>query len=450
MAVVTAQETSHDPESKSIPAERVSRDWFSEWRDFAVNPTSFFAQVSSTFLAKLLISAIAVLTTALVARLLGPAGRGEYAAAMALATIGVQVTNLGLHASNTYTVASRPALLPKILGNTLAVVGTAGLFGVLLLRAFFWMVPSAQPVTGSLLYLCLLWVPVGLAFLLLQSLLLGLSEIRSYNAIEISTRTLVLGAIAVLGWIGVRSPEAFFFATVVCFAAGALWMFRKTFIQADSTLAFSRELFNENLHYGFKAYLGALFAFVVLRIDLLMVKSMLGAAAAGYYSVSVTLGEMILMMPTVIGSLLFPKLSGMEDDNEKWKLAKRVFFMTGGVMPVVIGVTALLARPLIVILFGSDFLPAIPAFLWLLPGLLVLSINLLIMNYLASMNMPWVTVYAPFVSAVMNCTLNLWLIPKYGIVGASISSSICYTVMLSLALLYVIQHRKDPGPGSSD
>jgi O-antigen/teichoic acid export membrane protein len=429
-----------DAETVSLGLQVNHGSTAASWREILVNPSSFFAQVSSTFLAKVLISAIAVITTAAISRLLGPAGRGEYAAAMALGTIGVQIANLGLHASNTYTVASRPSLLPQVLGNTLAVSFVSGGLATVIISSVFFHRPGLQPVHGWMLYLALGWIPVGLAFLLLQSLLLGTGEIMFYNVTEIATRFAVLVTLIVLAQTDFRDANGFFVATTACFATGAVLMFGKLFRKAGR-LATSGELLSENLHYGFKAYLAALFSFIVLRIDLLMVKDMLGAEPAGYYSVSVTLGEMIMMIPTVIGSLLFPKLSGMSSDDERWRLAKKTFRWTALVMPIVIVASALMARPLVLLLFGRDFYPAIPAFQWLLPGLLALSMSVLCMNYFASLGMPWVTVYAPLTAAVINCSANLWFIPHYGIAGASICSSLSYGLLLIISLTYLLAER---------
>jgi hypothetical protein len=81
--------------------------------------SDFVRKVAETFLTRILLIGIGLITSVIVARVLGPEGRGLYAVAATIAAMGVQLGNLGLHASNTYYVAQKPELLPFLMGNTL-------------------------------------------------------------------------------------------------------------------------------------------------------------------------------------------------------------------------------------------------------------------------------------------------------------------------------------------
>jgi O-antigen/teichoic acid export membrane protein len=64
------------------------------------------------------------------------------------------------------------------------------------------------------------------------------------------------------------------------------------------------------------------------------------------------------------------------------------------------------------------------------------------MNYFASGGMPWVTVYASAISALVNITLNFIWIPSMGIVGASLASVAGYSLMLAISLIYIHRDQK--------
>jgi O-antigen/teichoic acid export membrane protein len=104
-------------------------------------------------------------------------------------------------------------------------------------------------------------------------------------------------------------------------------------------------------------------------------------------------------------------------------------------------VAAWLAGPVITSLYGTPFTPAIPAFVWLMPGIALLSVYTILMNYFAAAGMPWVVVIAPAIGLAVNVLLNLRLIQALGIVGASISSSIAYGIMLVVAATYYLRSR---------
>ncbi|HMD80128.1 MAG TPA: polysaccharide biosynthesis C-terminal domain-containing protein, partial [Anaerolineales bacterium] len=75
--------------------------------------------------------------------------------------------------------------------------------------------------------------------------------------------------------------------------------------------------------------------------------------------------------------------------------------------------------------------------IWLLPGIVLLSVSSLLMNYLASMGMPPVVMYSAGLAALANLALNLTLIPMWGVVGASVSMTVSAGIMLSVAIAYI-------------
>jgi O-antigen/teichoic acid export membrane protein len=116
---------------------------------------------------------------------------------------------------------------------------------------------------------------------------------------------------------------------------------------------------------------------------------------------------------------------------------------------VVIG--ALAAEPIISIAFGRSFLPAVAPFVWLMPGTYFLGIETVMVQLLNSDGFPSVIVVAWIADTIINVGLNLWAIPRYGISGASIVSSVCYFVMflIVLALVWKRNYTRQPAAACS-
>ena len=411
----------------------ISRANLSSWFKRLV-ASDFIRKVGETFATRIFLIGIGLVTTVIVTRTLGPEGRGFYAVAMAVGAIGVQFGNLGLHASNTYHVARNPELLPKLVGNSLMVSFLLGGCGSLVTWVVFYIWPQLAPVKGWLLILSLAWVPFGLAYMLLQNLLLGIHEIRAYNKVEVLNKLVTVVLIVVVLAMRYVTVELVFsagFLAVIYSFVWVLWRLSPHMKQAPYP---SFSLFTENLRYGLRAYAAAFFAFLVLRIDLLMVKHLLGSAQAGYYSVAVNMADMVSMLAVVCGTIIFPKLSAMECVQEKLKFTVNTALLIGVVMVVTSLAAALLAKPLILMLFGKTFLPMLNAFLLLLPAIVLLSVNVVFMNFFAAIGMPLVTVYSPGIASFVNIGLNALLIPQYGIEGASISSIFAYGLMLIFSI----------------
>lgn len=407
------------------------------WLRNILSSSDFARGVTATFITRILLLGAGLATTVVVARSLGPEGRGLYAVALTIATLGVQLGNLGLHASNTYYVAKDRSLLAGLIGNTLVLTLGLGGLGAAVAGAFFYAWPALSPVRGWLLFIALLWIPIGLAYLLLQNLLLGLMEVGTYNRIDLFSRIFGLVLLGVLVIAGIRTAISYFAVALVAVTIGLIGVLLALRKFSDCPPRPSYSLFWQNLGVGLRAYLAGFFALLVLRIDLLMVKYMLGTAEAGYYSVATSLADGIAMLPVVVATLLFPKLSGMTSHAEKWRFARRISGATAVVtLPIVI-VAMASARFVVRLLFGPAYLPAASALVWLMPGIFFLGVETVIVQFLNSLGYPKIVVLSWAACCVTNVVLNLWAIPAYGIVGASMVSSVCYTLIFFFVLAIV-------------
>src|SRR5467141_104746 len=407
--------------------------------------TELRRNVFESYGTRLLVVAVTFATAVVIARELGPTGRGLYAVAVAMGAIGVQFGNLGLQLSNTYHVAKDRALLPALIGNTLAVV--LGAWVVTLLGGIgfvFW--PMLSPVHGLLLLLALASVPVGLAYLLTQGLLLGVNEVRAYNQIECGSKLLALALISVPALLHRGTVELFFGITLLSAIVSFLCAFLRLRRVSTAPPGLSLEVFRQSIGTGINAYMILFFGFLVLRIDLLMVKYMLGATEAGYYSISQILSENTMMFPVVVGMLLFPKLSATKGKEEKTRLANKAVLATAALMLPVVVIAALAAAPIISIAFGRNYLPAVAPFVWLMPGTYFLGIETVMVQLLNSEGFPLVIVAAWVADTIVNIAVNFWAIPRYGITGASVVSSVCYFLIFLIVsdVVWKRNHARHP------
>jgi O-antigen/teichoic acid export membrane protein len=407
--------------------------------------TELRRNVLETYGTRVLVLVVTFATAVVIARELGPTGRGLYAVAATLGAIGAQVGNLGLHSSNIYYVAKDRALLPALIGNTLAVVLVSALVAAFTGMAFvFW--PKGSPVHGTLLLLALASVPFGLAYLLTQGLLLGVNEVRAYNNIEWVGKIFALTLICILALVHGATVELFFGATLLSVMASFVWALLRLRRVSTEPPKLSLAVFRQSLGVGVRAYTIAFFGFLLLRIDLLMVKYMLGATEAGYYSISQVLAENTMMFPVVIGLLLFPKLSALREREERLQLANKAVLVTGALMLPAVVIAALAAAPIISIAFGRNFLPAVPPFAWLMPGTYFLGIETVMVQLLNSDGFPPIIAAAWIADTIVNVAVNFWAIPRYGITGASIVSSVCYFLMFLVvsAVVWKRNYKRHP------
>ena len=107
------------------------------------------------------------------------------------------------------------------------------------------------------------------------------------------------------------------------------------------------------------------------------------------------------------------------------------------------GVAAAVATPVVAVVFGAAFVPAVPALLLLLPGIACLGVSSVLSSYVASIDIPGSLVAAYFAAFVVNVGLNLALLERYGIAAASVNSTAAYA-LIHIYLWVLVRGRLRP------
>lgn len=102
------------------------------------------------------------------------------------------------------------------------------------------------------------------------------------------------------------------------------------------------------------------------------------------------------------------------------------------VIPSVVGV-AIIGREILGVIFGFEYTIAAAAFLVLMIEKLPQAVNLVFDKAIQAFNRPKYGAIATVVSLSMNITLNLLLVPPYGLVGAAVATLL--SVIANTAIL---------------
>ncbi len=395
-------------------------------------------KVAETFATRIALLVLGVATSIAITRSLGPEGRGVFAIASTLSAVGVQFGDLGLSSANIYFVSKDRAVLPALIGNALFVSFGMGTLAIVLLAMLDWISPGLLTARGFTLFLALIAIPPGLAVTFTQNLLMGVQDVRGSNRYSLWIALLMLALVAALGLAHRMTAQSILIVGLITTGAGLFWTLRRLQFHAGA-IRFSAPLLRLNVAYGVKFYIANFFAFMLLRSDMLMVGNWLGKTQAGLYAVAITLANLFYMLPNVVGSILFPRLSATKDVEERWQIMRKALAATVGIVLVSSLAGGLLARPFIVRMYGAQFEAAVPAFLCLLPGLMFWGASGVLSAYLSSEPMPLRSVFIFFVAFALNLALNFTFLRAYGIVAASVDSSVCYALSFALLWIFVLR-----------
>jgi O-antigen/teichoic acid export membrane protein len=167
----------------------------------------------------------------------------------------------------------------------------------------------------------------------------------------------------------------------------------------------------------------------------LIVNYFLGPVNVGIYSVAVLLAELLWQLPNSIGFVIFPKASASTPEAMN-AFTPRVFRLTLAITAAAAVVLGAIGKPFIELVYTSDFSPAYSALLVLLPGVVLLGGGKVLTNELAGRGYAHYNSINSGLALVATLVLDVLLIPRYGITGAALASSIAYALNLMTALVF--------------
>lgn len=384
--------------------------------------------------------ALSVATGALLARTLGPAGRGEYALALLGQSLAVLLANLGISNALTYYLARREFSIERLIAQTIclalilggiaavALTGVAAMFGRVLLPG----VPS------DLVVIAAVSVPLGLFFYFTLSFSQGLEKFGAFNGLYIANAVALLVFLVPLLWARGNvtfAVSAWSLSWLPPAVLGLIFLARWGRLNVKYDPSLSRRLFS----FGIVGYLSYVTNYLNVRLDTFLVNIFTNAAQVGFYAVAVTLAESLWYVSTAAATVLAPRVAAgetVQSDETTGRVFRVVVF--GSVVAAVC--LALTAPWLVQILFGSAFRPSVAGVWLLLPGIVALGGARVLGSYLLGRNRQQVDLVATLAGLVATVALDVLLIPRYGFLGAAVASSVAYTVTLAVDLGWIVSN----------
>jgi stage V sporulation protein B len=377
-------------------------------------------------------------TSILIARFLGPAGKGVIALIQLLLGQASAFLGLGLDTAIVHFIGRRNWPAPTVASRTLGlsiVLGALG-FSVLFLLQ---MTLFAGLITSDLRPVFLLMaatVPLTLATMCLRAILRACGGIIEESYLNTISSLAILAGIsaAVLASAGVRGVLwGLFAATLV----GALANFA---VAARMGILRGRPVFDlpgtrPLVNFGVKLHLGNILASLNQRFDLYIVGFFVGTAGVGIYSVSVVMGELLWILPGVLSAVLMQRVATRSDAGAN-AIMGPVNRMTSLILFAGILAVAAAGDFIIRLLFGAAFAPAYLPLLLLLPGIWAFGLWRNLMNDLAVRGFPLYKTYTAGAAVVVTIVLDFILIPLWGVPGAAVASTVAYWVGFLMALHY--------------
>ena len=369
------------------------------------------------------------------ARALGPSGRGVTVALSTVSQLAGYLFAMGVAQSLSYYIARRPQDGPRLFTTwicmlvplTLVAIGLAEL----LLPTIFAN-DGEQAIAIGRWFMVTIVVVVGLE--LNYGLLLGTQDFFFYNALRFAQTAVVTVALVLLWQLDELTVEsALIAATAGNAAVLAVGLARS--VKRVGFGAFHRGLGLRSLWYGVRGQGNTVAANLNARLDLAMLPAFVSPASVGLYSVATNVSLIVHQISSTFAGLVLPA-AARDPERGQLKVLGSLYATLAIASVLALGI-ALLARPLLGLVYGDDFEDATTPLLLLLPGAVLFAGSSIVSAGLYAANRPFTATVTQLLGmAVTVIGLSVFL-RTGGVTAAALVSSAAYgTVFVASVVAY--------------
>jgi O-antigen/teichoic acid export membrane protein len=388
---------------------------------------SFIADVIKVGVSKVIIIGSGLLTSVVTARFIGPEGNGIIASLVVYPSLFMSIGSLGIRQSTTFYLGkglfTEDQIKTAITQIWMLTTVVSLIVSYLLIRYF-----SNAGENLILVLLALAPIPFSLFNTYNSGIFLGMNDIKTFNRINWMPSVVVLLFTALL----VMGLEMGIQGTMISAVVGPLFMFFMLMVKNDFIRFFSIKyewiVIKEMLKLG-AVYAISLFVINLnYRIDVVFLDKLSTPYELGIYSKGAGITQYLWHIPMLLSTVVFARSAGSKDNRLfSLKVAQllRISFVFIGLASVIL---FNVSDRIITGMYGEGFKGSISVLKILLPGVFILTVFKVMNMDLAGKGKPWLSLKAMLPALFVNIGLNMILIPDFGANGASVASTVSYSV----------------------
>jgi O-antigen/teichoic acid export membrane protein len=172
-----------------------------------------------------------------------------------------------------------------------------------------------------------------------------------------------------------------------------------------------------------------------------MIGYYLNETEVGFYAISAIFIQGITLIPSAVQRVTSPMIArsyAKKEYDSIRHLLKSVTLKVFVISLIISLFLAIFGKKLIITIFEDVFLPAYLPMLILLIGYTIYSMFMSIGTFYSSIGRVQLSYKIALFSAILSIIMNVLLIPRFGIVGAAMATSISL-IVLSITHLFVIK-----------
>lgn len=421
--------TSSDEEQRADPATPSAHSATTGRTDGAVS------RGMTIILAGSLVPPLAALLSGpILAQALGVSGRGAVAAAAAPLGLAIGLTTFGIPEAVTYAVAHHPRLVRAAARNGFGLIVLAGLLATGALLAARPLLSGGDLSIQRLMSVSALAVLPTVLLGVLRGIASGMQRWRQVSREKVLASGLRLLVLIPLWLTGHLTP---FTATVVLAVMPVMGALAYITLprhlppreQDEQGAVSSRSI----MRYGSRLWTGTIATVLIARADQTLMTPLSGAKQLGLYVVAVNLSELPLVIHRSVRDVTFVT-DAHQSHDARLTAAARISTLVCGVAALALGTSMLWWLPL---LFGKEFSASLPVAAILLLAVVISTPGSIAGTGLSARGKPGLRSVALVIVCVLNISLLVLLLPRWGAMGAAWATLISLSTMTVLKQLFL-------------
>lgn len=406
----------------------------------------YFKNTSWVLFEKVLRIFVGIFVTVWVARYLGPEQFGILSYAIALVGLFSAFATLGLDSITVRELVKNETIQNQIIGTVFWIKVLGAILVLFFIYIFISILPNDSN-TNLIIFIIAsstIFQSFNVIDFYFQSKVLSRYVVYA-NIISLSLSSIIKIALILF------ESSLISFAWVVLFdsfilSIGLLYYYFLTNpITNIRFYKFSKDLAKSLLNDSWPLILSALLISVYMKIDQVMINSMLGSNAVGQYSAAVRLSEAWYFVPVVIAASLFPAVINAKQHSEilYYKRLQQLYdFMVWTAILISIPV-ALYSDAIVNFLYGIEYgktSNVLKIHIW---TSVFVFLGVASSKWFVTENFMKLFFVRSLYGVLCNITFNIILIPLYGIEGAAISTLFGQILVTYLSDLFSVKTRRN-------
>jgi O-antigen/teichoic acid export membrane protein len=376
--------------------------------------------ISWLSISKIIVYLLSIITITLVPRYLGVEGYGQLNFALSFVGLFVILGDLGLNTLSLRELSKNNSLIQKYFSKLFPLKVFLSLVFTLIMGIIILLINKSL-IVKQILFLTIIIMVISIFSNFYLTFFQAKQKLQYRSIFEVLNKLFYVLFIFLFIYLN-KGVIGITLANILMNIFGLVFLFFSLFKYVKFKINLDIKFIKKQVIRAFPFALGIVFTNLYFHFDKILISFMIDEYAVGLYAIGYTLYVFLFNVLSIFSVTFFPVIS-IYSFKEKLKsiINKYLYIILLFSTPLALG-GIFLAKELIILIFGSVYVPGVVAFRVILVFFLVASINSVLTAILYNHNLEKFVLKYRIIATITNILLNLIIIPIFGIIGAALTT----------------------------